>query len=191
VSGTDADEDVLLADLIRGCANHDQLAFALLYELTARRVYARVYQTLRDVAQSEEVTQDVYLELWTQADRYDPTAAPVLPYLLMVAHRRAVTRVRASVAAARRDASYARTTAEREHDDTSETAMDNLQAGQTRKLLDDLTAAQRQAISLAYLGGHTHNEVAARLNAPLGTIKSRIRDGLQQLRRLVGTAEDA
>jgi RNA polymerase sigma-70 factor (ECF subfamily) len=184
---TDADTHRTAADdqlqvLLQRSGTGDADAFAQLYDLTCARVFGSVLRIVRDAAQSEEVTQDVYLDLWTHANRYDPTRSPAIAYLLMHARSRAITRVRSAEATTRRDDAYARRNHERDHDETSETALGNVQASRVRALLAQLGTHQQEAISLAYLQGRTHTQVAADLGTPLGTVKSRIRDGLLVLR---------
>ena len=145
-----------------------------------------VLRVVRDAAQSAEVTQDIYLEVWRQAARFDPTKSGVLPYLLMIAHRRAVDRVRAAQASVVRDDKYATLNEERPFDSVSEPAQINLEGQRVRKVLEGLTGPQREAISLAYFGGYTHSEVAELLKLPLGTVKTRIRDGLIRMRDALG-----
>jgi RNA polymerase sigma-70 factor (ECF subfamily) len=161
----------------------DRDAFTRLYDLTCSHVYGLVRKVLRDAAQSEEVTQEVYLALWVHADRFDPNRSPAMPYLLMQARNRAIGRVRSAQATAVRDDAYAKRTHEREHDSTCESALGNLEARKVRTMLAQLPGPQREAITLAYLHGRTQIEVAGELEAPLGTVKSRIRDGLRVLRR--------
>jgi RNA polymerase sigma-70 factor (ECF subfamily) len=175
-----------LEDLIALSARGDERAFAELYDRTSSRVYGMVLRVVRDAAQSAEVTQDIYLEVWRQAARFDSTKSGVLPYLLMIAHRRAVDRVRAAQASVVRDDKYATLNEDRPYDSVSELAQSNLEGQRVRKVLDGLTAPQREAISLAYFGGYTHSEVAELLKLPLGTVKTRIRDGLIRMRDALG-----
>ena len=175
-----------MEDLIALSARGDERAFAELYDRTSSRVYGMVLRVVRDAAQSAEVTQDIYLEVWRQAARFDSTKSGVLPYLLMIAHRRAVDRVRAAQASVVRDDKYATLNEDRPYDSVSELAQSNLEGQRVRKVLDGLTAPQREAISLAYFGGYTHSEVAELLKLPLGTVKTRIRDGLIRMRDALG-----
>lgn len=175
-----------LEKLLALSARGDERAFAELYDRTSSRVYGMVLRVVRDAAQSAEVTQDIYLEVWRQAARFDASKSGVLPYLLMIAHRRAVDRVRAAQAAVVRDDKYATLNEDRPFDSVSETAQINLDGQRVRKVLDGLTPPQREAISLAYFGGYTHTEVAELLKLPLGTVKTRIRDGLIRMRDALG-----
>lgn len=183
VSGDGA---VGLEHLLAASARGDEQAFARLYDLTSARVYGMVLRVIRDAAQAAEVTQDIYLEVWRQAARFDSEKGAVLPWLLMIAHRRAVDRVRSAQSAVLRDDKYAVLTEERPYDSVSEQVQTSLDAQRVRKVLGDLTPAQREAVSLAYFGGYTHSEVAELLKIPLGTVKTRIRDGLIRMRDALG-----
>ena len=175
----------LQALLARAAGGHEA-SFAELYDLTSARVYGLVLRVLRDASQAAEVTQDIYLEVWRQSARFDPAKGSVLPWLLMIAHRRAVDRVRSAQSSVVRDDKYAVVNTERPYDSVSEQAHANLEAQRVRKVLGDLTGAQREAVSLAYFGGYTHSEVAELLHIPLGTVKTRIRDGLIRMRDALG-----
>jgi len=177
-----------LEQLLAASARGDEQAFAQLYDLTSSRVYGMVLRVVRDAAQSAEVTQDVYLEVWRQSARFDAARSAVLPWLLMIAHRRAVDRVRAAQSAIVRDDKYATLTEDRPFDVVSEQVQTSLEAQRVRKVLHELTPAQREAVSLAYFGGYTHTEVSQLLKIPLGTVKTRIRDGLIRLRDALGVA---
>jgi RNA polymerase sigma-70 factor (ECF subfamily) len=141
---------------------------------------------VRDRALAAEVTQDVYLLVWREAARFDPDVGTAVAWLLMIAHRRAVDRVRAAQSATRREDRYATTQTERPYDQVAEAAQANLDAQRVRRALDDLTTVQRDALQLAYFGGYTHREVADLLHIPMGTAKTRIRDGLIRLRDSLG-----
>ncbi len=175
-----------LEDLLALSARGDERAFAELYDRTSSRVYGMVLRVVRDAAQSAEVTQDIYLEIWRNAARFDAGKGGVLPYLLMIAHRRAVDRVRAAQATVVRDDKYATLNEDRPYDSVAETAQTNIEGQRVRKVLDSLTPPQREAIRLAYFGGYTHTEVAELLKLPLGTVKTRIRDGLIRMRDSLG-----
>ena len=177
-----------LEQLLAASARGDEQAFAQLYDLTSSRVYGMVLRVVRDAAQSAEVTQDVYLEVWRQSARFDSARGAVLPWLLMIAHRRAVDRVRAAQSSIVRDDKYATLTEDRPFDTVSEQVQTSLEAQRVRKVLHELTPAQREAVSLAYFGGYTHTEVSQLLKIPLGTVKTRIRDGLIRLRDALGVA---
>jgi RNA polymerase sigma-70 factor (ECF subfamily) len=176
----------VLNELLAAAARGDEQAFAALYDHTSARVYGMVLRVLRDPAHAAEVTQDVYLEVWKQAARFDSAQGSVMPWLLMIAHRRAVDRVRAAQASVERDTRYSEANTERDYDQVSEQVQASLEAQRVRKVLAGLTDAQRQAISLAYFGGYSHTEVAELLKIPLGTVKTRIRDGMIRMRDALG-----
>ncbi len=177
-------------ELLAAAARGDEQAFAEFYDRTSPRVYGMVLRVVRDPAQAAEVTQDVYLQVWREATRYDPNLGSVLSWLLTIAHRRAVDRVRSARSASQRDDRYAMSQAERPYDEVSERVHAGLEAQRVRNALHDLTETQREAISLAYFAGYTHREVAALLGLPLGTAKTRIRDGLIRLRDALGVSDD-
>ena len=144
-----------------------------------------VLSVLREPAQSEEVVQDIFLEVWRTTSRFDPDRGAVLAWMLAIAHRRAVDRVRASQASRNRDQRYLDATLQIAHDATSDEALASLEAAWVRAALEQIPCAHRTALTLAYFDGCTHVEVAERLGIPLGTAKSRIRDGLVKLRDLL------
>jgi RNA polymerase sigma-70 factor, ECF subfamily len=175
-----------LAGLLRLAGRGDEAAFARLYDATASRVFGLALRVVRDRAQAEEVAQESFLEIWRTSSRYDPDRGSPLSWLLTITHRRAVDRVRSAESASRREATYHDRNQTIEHDSTAEAAQASLEARRVRGALSHLTAAQREAVSLAYLGGYTHTEVATMLDLPLGTAKTRIRDGLIRLRDALG-----
>lgn len=175
-----------LAGLLKQAARGDQAAFAALYDATSARVHGMVLRVVRDPAQAEEVTQEVYLEIWRQSARFDPARGSALGWMVTIGHRKAVDRVRSAEAATRRDHSYERQNRPVDHDVTAEAAHASLEARRVRAALGQLTQVQREAIELAYFGGYTHTEVASLLDLPVGTAKTRIRDGLIRLRDTIG-----
>ncbi len=178
----------LLEDRLVASGRGDEHAFAELYDAAAPRVYGLVLRILRDVHQSEEVTQEVFLQLWQTSARFDPRRGSALAWMMTVAHRRAVDRVRSAEAARRRDATHVERNLDTAFDDTSTAVHDNLEALTVRAALATLTPLQRRAIELAYFGGHTHREVSHLLQVPVGTAKSRIRDGLLRMRDALAPA---
>lgn len=180
VVGTD------LGLLLKRSARGDRDAFGSLYDATSRRLHGLVLRVVRDPAQAEEVTQEVYLEIWRTASRYDAGRGSALSWMLTIAHRKAVDRVRSAESSSRREATYHHLNQTVDHDATADAAHASLEARRVRSALSDLAQAQREAIELAYFGGYTHTEVAALLDLPLGTAKTRIRDGLIRLRDAIG-----
>jgi RNA polymerase sigma-70 factor (ECF subfamily) len=177
-----------LGELFRRSARGDENAFAAIYDATAARVHGLVLRVIRDPAQAEEVTQEAFLEAWRIASRFDPDRGSALSWLLTLAHRRAVDRVRSAEAASRRDGTYHDQNITVAHDSTAEAATTAIEAQRVRSAMKTLTDVQREAIELAYFGGYTHTEVATMLDLPVGTAKTRIRDGLIRLRDSLGVA---
>ena len=175
-----------LVELLKLCGRGDQGAFSQLYDAVSSRVFGLVVRVVRDPAQAEEVTQEAFLEIWRTAGRYDPDRGSPLGWLLTIAHRKAVDRVRSAEASTRRDASYHQQNQPVAHDATAEAAHASLEARRVRTALGSLTSVQREALELAYFGGYTHTEVAGMLDLPVGTAKTRIRDGLIRLRDTMG-----
>ncbi|MGN6752444.1 MAG: ECF RNA polymerase sigma factor SigK [Intrasporangium sp.] len=175
-----------LGELLRRSATGDEGAFGELYDAVAPRVFGLVRRVVRDPAQAEEVTQEAFLEVWRTSGRFDPSRGSALVWVLAIAHRKSVDRVRSAEAARTRDERYGATSGEVAHDATVEEVALRLDAQRVRRALAHLTDTQREAVELAYLSGYTHTEVAALLNLPLGTAKTRIRDGLIRLRDTLG-----
>ena len=177
-----------LAELLGQAAQGDQVAFAAFYDATSARAYGLALRVVRNPAHAEEVTQEAYLDAWRSSARYDAARGSAAGWLLTIVHRKAVDRVRSVEAATARDEHWDRETAPVDHDQTSEAAHASLDATRVRHAVATLTDVQRRAVELAYFGGYTHTEVATLLDVPLGTAKTRIRDGLIRLRDLMGVA---
>jgi RNA polymerase sigma-70 factor, ECF subfamily len=171
-----------LAELVALSAHGEEDAFAELYDLTAARIHGVVLRVLRSPDHAAEVTQEVFVEVWRQAARYSPEKGSVLAWMTTIAHRRAVDRVRSVASEAARDERYAAASAEPDVDDVWAGVEQRLDAEWVRKGMASLTAIQREAITLAYFGGYSQSQLAQLLNLPLGTVKTRIRDGLIGLR---------
>ena len=170
-------------DALLRAAQGDQRAFAELYDMMSARVFGLILRVVVDRSQSEEVLQEVFLEAWQTATSFDTDRGRARSWLLTIAHRRAVDRVRASQASRRRDlVAGARDLAESRPAVDDEVAL-LIDAGSAISALNELPELQRLAIVLAYFGGYSQSEIAALLDTPLGTIKTRIRDGLSRLRR--------
>jgi RNA polymerase sigma-70 factor, ECF subfamily len=173
-------------DLLLAAARGDQAAFAALYDRVAGSVYGVVRRVVRDPAQSEEVTQEVLVEVWRTAARFDPDRGSAQTWILTMAHRRAIDRVRSEQASRDRTERHGLRDRGRPHDEVTEQVEIRLEHEQVREALTTLTDLQREAVELAYYGGHTYREVAELLDTPLGTIKTRMRDGLIRLRDALG-----
>src|SRR3954469_10190637 len=172
--------------LLHAVARGDERAFERLYELVAARVYGLIRRVLRDPAQAEEVAQEVLVEVWRTASRYDGARGSATAWGFTIAHRRAVDRVRAEQAAADRTMKVGVAQVGRPYDEVVDEVSGRLERQQVRRCLDDLTDLQRQAVTLAYYQGHSYREVADLLSTPLPTIKTRMRDGLIRLRDCLG-----
>ena len=166
-------------------AKGDELAFAELYDELAPTVYGIVLRVVRDPAQSEEVTQEVFVELWRQAARFDSARGGVRGWAVTIAHRRAVDRVRSEQSLRDRQLRDAAAPAGAP-DSPPDAVIDSLDRDRARRALTELSEAQRQALELAFFDGLTHVQIAERLGVALGTVKTRIRDGLIRLRALMG-----
>lgn len=175
-------------ELLQRTALGDQAAFAELYDLVAAPVYGLIRRVLRDPAQSEEVAQEVMLEIWKQAPRFSSARGSANAWMLTIAHRRAVDRVRSEESARKRDDRTA-AEAEERHDIVAEEVETRMERERVRRALGSLTELQREAVELAYYGGHTYREVAQLLQAPEGTVKTRLRDGLIRLRDELGVGQ--
>jgi RNA polymerase sigma-70 factor (ECF subfamily) len=178
----EADLDVLLALAGRG----DQAAFEAAYDRVAAPVYGLIRRVLRDSAQAEEVAQETLLEVWRTAARFDRARGSALAWVMTIAHRRAVDRVRSEAAATAREARVVAAATPALADEVAEAVESSLEAERVSRCLDGLTELQRESITLAYYSGYTYPQVASALSVALGTVKTRIRDGLKRLRDCLG-----
>ena len=175
-----------LDELLRQVAQRDVDAFATFYDRTRARVFGMVTRVLRDPGYSEETTQDIYLQVWRSAGSYDPAAGSPLAWLLTLAHRRAVDRVRSEQAASQRESRYGAANVDPPADHVADSVILRDERRQVVDCLDSLTDVQREAIQLAYYDGLTYAQVSERLSANLATIKSRMRDAIRGLRNCLG-----
>jgi RNA polymerase sigma-70 factor (ECF subfamily) len=166
----------------------DQAAFEAVYDRVAAPVFGLIRRVLRDSAQSEEVAQETLLEVWRAAARFDPARGSAVTWVMTIAHRRAVDRVRSETAAAEREARAASAAVPVLADEVAEAVESSLEAERVSRCLDGLTELQRESIRLAYYGGYTYPQVASALGVALGTVKTRIRDGLKRLRDCLGVS---
>jgi len=173
-------------ELLRAVARGDEQAFGKLYDLVAARVYGLIRRVLRDPAQAEEVAQEVLVEVWRTAGRFDDSRGSATSWVFTIAHRRAVDRVRSEQASADRTVRVGAASMDTPYDEVVDEVAGRLERQQVRRCLDDLTELQRQAVTLAYYRGHSYREVADLLETPLPTVKTRMRDGLIRLRDCLG-----
>jgi RNA polymerase sigma-70 factor, ECF subfamily len=177
------DLDQLLGRVARG----DQAAYEVVYDRLAGPVFGLIRRVMRDPAQSEEVAQEVLLEIWRSAEKFDPARGTAMTWVMTIAHRRAVDRVRSVAAQAHRDqesaARLSLTT-----DEVAEQAEASIERQRVRRCLESLTDIQRESVLLAYYDGYTYPDVARLLNVAVATIKTRIRDGLLRMRDCMGVA---
>lgn len=186
--GTPADVNRRLGALLERIARGDQAAFAEFYELTSRRVFGMARRVLIDVELSEDTTQEVFLQVWQNAAKFNPEAGSPLAWLMTISHRRAVDKVRSSQSSTDREAKYGASSQDIDHDSVSDEVGSRLEAEAVVRCLETLTDTQQESVRLAYYGGLTYREVAEKLNAAVPTIKSRIRDGLIRLKTCLGVS---
>ena len=180
-----AEMDDPLGGLLRAAGRGDQAAFGELYDQLAPVVFGVVLKVVRDPAQSEEVAQEVFVELWRLAARYDATRGSVMSWAATMAHRRAIDRVRSEQSARNRVAREVSNLVP-DHDDVVGQVETTPDRARVRRALEQLSPLQREALELAYFGGHTYREVAVLLGVAEGTVKTRIRDGMIRLRDELG-----
>lgn len=191
IDGADVPEDAdhrvdHVGELLVRIAARDQDAFAQLYDMMSSRVFGLILRVLVNRSLSEEVLQEVFLEVWQSASKFAPNKGQGRSWLLTIAHRRAVDRVRASQASSDRDVRAGFRDLEAPRDDVADTVEMRIEGRRVTEALAALPEPQREALALAYFGGYSQSEIAALVGAPLGTIKTRMRDGLSRLRTEMG-----
>jgi RNA polymerase sigma-70 factor (ECF subfamily) len=174
-----------LGDLLVRVARGDEAAFAAVYDTLGAAVYGLARRVIRDPSRAEEVSQEVFMQVWQSAVRFDPQRGSAKSWVLTLAHRRAVDAVRHDQAATNRENKYDWSNGP-DFDEVEETVTISLEHEQVRRCLDGLTELQRQAVNLAYYQGYTYSEVADTLQANPATIKTRMRDGIVRLRDCMG-----
>lgn len=176
-----------LAGLLTRVARGDHSAFEEVYDQLAGPVYGLVRKVLRDPAQSEEVAQEVMLDVWRTASRFDASRGSAGAWVMTIAHRRAVDRVRSVQKEAERERRVA--VAEIPFDQVIEAVESSLERERVRRCLGSLTEVQRESVTLAYYRGYTYGQVASLLGVPTGTVKTRMRDALIRMRDCLGVPE--
>jgi RNA polymerase sigma-70 factor, ECF subfamily len=180
-----AREDARLAELIEKVARGNEGAISELYDKTSSRVYGAVLRMLHYPDLAAEVTQEIYLEIWRDAFRYDPSKGSALAWIMTLAHNRSVDRVRTVSMETARER-YAALNGDRVVDRAGDEIRSSPQAELARGAMRSLTEIQRQVVTLTYFAGFSQSEVAQILGLPLATVKARIRDGLIGLRNALG-----
>lgn len=174
-------------DLMARVARGDEQAFNKLYDVVSPLVFGVVLKVVRSPEQVEEVTQEVLIDLWRTATRYDPSRGSVTTWAITLAHRRAVDRVRSEQASSDRERNATAAAGETvAYNQVEDQVIDNLEHEQVKRCMGSLTQLQHEALTLAYYAGYTYREVAELLHANLATIKTRMRDGLIRLRDCLG-----
>lgn len=191
IDGVDVSEDDServdhVGDLLVDISTGDPDAFATLYDMLAPRVFGLILRVLVDRSQSEEVLQEVFLEVWQSAARFAPNRGQGRAWVLTIAHRRAVDRVRSAQASVDRDMRIGFRDLDVAFDGVAEQAELRIEGRRVAQAVAALPEVQREALTLAYFGGYSQSEIAAMVGAPLGTIKTRMRDGLSRLRTEMG-----
>lgn len=187
--GSDQDRTATTAQLLAEVARGDERAFEQLYEHIAGSIFGLVQRVVRDTAQSEEVAQEVLVEIWRSATHYQPERGTVMTWALTLAHRRAVDRVRSAQATRERETRVGTQEQGRPFDEVSETVTSRWEQQQVRRCISTLTELQRESVQLTYYRGYTYREAAGLLEAPLSTVKTRLRDGLIRLRDCMGVGK--
>lgn len=172
--------------LLQRIAVSDQNAFAELYDMLSSRVFGLILRVLVDRSQSEEILQEVFLEIWQSAARFAPNKGQGRSWVLTIAHRRAVDRVRSSQASSDRDTRAGFRELATPVPDIAEQAELSIESRRMATAVAGLPEVQREALTLAYFGGYSQSEIAALTKTPLGTVKTRMRDGLSRLREDMG-----
>ena len=179
-----------LGALLARTAGGDEVALAELYDATSSHVYGLALRIVGDRPTAEEVTLDVFLQVWRQAERYDPARGATLGWLLTIARSRAIDRLRAS--GSRRQVERCQELNQNPGGPTQASAPEDLVGAADRQRLVQhalmrLSPEERQTIELAYFTGLSHSEISSTLGTPLGSVKTRIRTGMIRLRQVLGS----
>lgn len=183
-----ADEDLLVH-----AADGDERAFEVLYDRHGKVAWSLAYRLLGERGAAEDLVQEAFMAVWNQAGRYSSSKGSVRTWILAILHNRAVDRLRQAAAGKRRQEALEHVAAIAPNaPDAADEALELVAAAEVTDALENVPDDQLQVIRLAYYGGYTHHEIAEMLSVPLGTVKSRMRLGLERMRRnldpgMVGT----
>ena len=182
VEGVQSDEE-----LVARLRERDSSAFTVLYDRYNRMAFGLAYRMLSDPLAAEDVVQEAFLSVWRQAETFQAERSAARTWVLSIVHHRAVDRIRRGVAAREVSADAPEHATDRADDsvDIEREVGSRLEAGQVRSALGMLPSEQRRAIEMAYFAGLSHSEIAGELKVPLGTVKGRLRIGLQKMRALL------
>lgn len=170
---------------LRRCAEGDQSALAHLYDESSRYVYGLALRILRDPADAEEITLDVFSQVWNSASTFSHQRGSVFSWLITLARSRSIDRLRTKTSQARRHEQMIEARHASSQADPEQSAANLQQRATIQAALDQLTPEQRELLELAFYSGLSHSELALHLNQPLGTVKTRIRQGMIRLRELL------
>lgn len=179
MDGIDAPAD---GDLVTRIVSGDSAAFELLYDRHHAAAYGLAMRMLADASSAEDVVQDAFLTVWRQAETYGSARGTVRAWLLAIVHHRAIDYLRRRAYRENKQDDIENVVIPADNVDTWEMARQNVEGQQVREALEQLPPDQQRSIVLAYFGGLTHDEIARKLDIPLGTVKGRLRIGLQKMR---------
>lgn len=185
-AGSSPDGVLGVQELLLAVAKGDERAFERLYDAVCAPLFGLIQRVVRDGAQTEEVAQEVLVEVWRTATHYRPERGAALSWVLTLAHRRAVDRVRSAQAAADREVRAGSRSTAGPFDEVTESVLSRLEQQQLRRCLSTLTELQHESVVLTYYRGYTYREAAELLDSPAPTVKTRLRDGLIRLRDCLG-----
>jgi RNA polymerase sigma-70 factor (ECF subfamily) len=175
--------------LLESIASGDKNAFDEFYSRFSGKVFGLTLKLVKDYAQAEEVTQEIFIEVWRTAPQYDPSRGRLNTWLMTITHRRSVDRIRSAQASINRDMKIGAREYAVDEQSPEEDVMTHMEAERVGKALKRLTDVQREAITLAYYEGYTQQQIAIKLQMPLSTIKTRLRDGMIRLRDELGVVK--
>lgn len=184
-AGAPSDESRLLSGLAAG----DQRCLAALYDRYANSALGLAYKVCGSRTIAEDIVQEAFLALWQKPDSFDATRGSAGSFLMGIVHHKAVDAVRREASVHRREENFAAEPQGSSEDEVVEAAWISIRRTKVLAALRELSQVQREALELAYLQGLTYNDVAERLNIPLGTAKTRMRDGMIRLRALLAQSE--